>query len=136
MNGLLELKSDWSDECLRSLCAFANADGGKLILGIDDEGKILGAKNSKKLLEDIPNKINNHLGIIPKVTLNFTDGKEIISIEIPQASSQVSYRSKFYVRSGSTNQELNGDDLIRFLYSKNRISWEGIPEEKALLKKI
>lgn len=130
----LELKSDWSDGCLRSLCAFANTDGGELMLGIDDKGKILGIKNSKKLLEDIPNKINNHLGIIPKVTLNSSDGKEIISIEISSASSQVSYKSKFYVRSGSTNQELNGDDLTRFLYSKNRISWEGIPEEKASIK--
>ena len=35
----LELKSEWSDSCLRSLCAFANTDGGKLMLGIDDEGK-------------------------------------------------------------------------------------------------
>lgn len=130
----LELKSEWSDSCLRSLCAFANTDGGKLMIGIDDEGKILGIKNSKEMLEVIPNKINNHLGIIPKVTLHSSDGKEIISIEIPLASSQVSYRSKFYVRSGSTNQELNGDDLTRFLYSKNRISWEGIPEEKASIK--
>lgn len=130
----LELKSEWSDESLRSLCAFANTDGGKLILGIDDKGKILGIKNSKKLLEDIPNKINSHLGIIPKVTVNSDEGKEIISIEIPSAASQVSYKSKFYVRSGSTNQELNGDDLTRFLHSKNRISWEGIPEEKASIK--
>ena len=43
----LELKSEWSDSCLRSLCAFANTDGGKLMLGIDDEGKILmGSKGS------------------------------------------------------------------------------------------
>lgn len=120
----LELKSEWSDECLRSLCAFANTDGGKLMLGIDDEGKILGIKNSKKMLEDIPNKINNHLGIIPKVTLNSSDGKEIISIEIPSASSQVSYKSKFYVRSGSTNQELNNRQIIavKYLKGKNSIS--------------
>jgi ATP-dependent DNA helicase RecG len=33
-----EFKSSWRDEYLKVICAFANADGGKLIIGIDDKG--------------------------------------------------------------------------------------------------
>ena len=34
----VEFKSNWRDEYLRAICAFSNADGGKLIIGIDDKG--------------------------------------------------------------------------------------------------
>ena len=34
----VEFKSNWRDEYLRAICAFANVDGGKLIIGIDDKG--------------------------------------------------------------------------------------------------
>ena len=53
----IEYKSIWKDEYLRWICGFANAQGGTLIIGKDDDGKIAGVKNAKKLLEDLPNKI-------------------------------------------------------------------------------
>ena len=53
----VEFKSNWRDEYLKVICAFANADGGKLIVGVDDKGKAIGVGNAKKLLEDVPNKI-------------------------------------------------------------------------------
>ena len=62
----VEFKSNWRDEYLRAICAFANVDGGKLIIGIDDKGKPIGVGNARKLLEDVPNKIKDILGIIPK----------------------------------------------------------------------
>ena len=52
----MEFKSNWRDEYLKVICAFANADGGKLIIGIDDKGKSIGVSNAKKLLEDVPRK--------------------------------------------------------------------------------
>ncbi len=52
-----EFKSVWKDEYLKQICGFANADGGKLYIGIEDNGDVIGLKHSKKLLEDIPNKI-------------------------------------------------------------------------------
>lgn len=33
-----EFKRKWNDEYLKTLCAFANADGGKMFIGLDDEG--------------------------------------------------------------------------------------------------
>ena len=62
---ITEYKSSWRDEYLKIICAFANTDGGQLIIGVDDKGKAIGIKNSKKLLEDLPNKIRNKLGITP-----------------------------------------------------------------------
>ena len=59
-----EFKSSWRDGYLKIICAFANTEGGELIIGVDDKDIPVGVKNSKKLLENLPNKINNKLGIM------------------------------------------------------------------------
>ena len=55
----IEYKEIWKDEYLKWLCGFANAQGGTLFVGIDDNGNVVGIKNIKKLLDDLPNKINS-----------------------------------------------------------------------------
>ena len=60
----------WKDEYLKWVCGFANANGGKIFIGKNDKGEIIGIENSKKLLEDLPNKIQNHLGILCDVILH------------------------------------------------------------------
>lgn len=52
----IEWKESWRDEYLKWICGFANANGGKIIIGKDDNGIVVGLNNSKKLLEDIPKK--------------------------------------------------------------------------------
>jgi len=50
----IEYKSSWRDEFLKEICGFANAQGGTLFIGIDDKGNIVGVKNAKKMVEDLP----------------------------------------------------------------------------------
>lgn len=63
-NQNIEWKESWRDEYLKWICDFANAIGGKIYIGMDDNGKVVGVLNAKKLLEDIPNKVRDVLGII------------------------------------------------------------------------
>lgn len=65
----IEYKESWRDEYLKWVCGFANARGGRIYIGIRDDGKITGIPDSKKLLEDIPNKIRDTMGIIADVNL-------------------------------------------------------------------
>ncbi len=60
----IEWKKTWRDEYLKWICGFANAQGGKIYIGKNDKGEVVGITNSKKLLEDIPNKIKDTMGII------------------------------------------------------------------------
>ena len=131
-----EYKSNWRDEYLKVICAFANAEGGKLIIGIDDKGNPVGIKYSKKLLEDIPNKVRNKLGVIPSVEINKQKGKEIISVITSPSSVPISYDGKYYVRSGSTVMELRGNDLANFLLKKLGKTWDEYIEEKISLDDI
>ncbi|MGC9101171.1 MAG: helix-turn-helix domain-containing protein [Caldisericum sp.] len=134
-NQNVELKSRWSDDFLKTICAFANSSGGKLYIGIDDKGKIVGVNDAKKLLEDIPNKIKSKLFITPFVSIENKEGKDVIVIEVLPSTFPVFYEGKIFVRSGSTTQELTGLELSSFLIEKTGQTWDKLPsdaEEKDL----
>src|SRR5699024_5978459 len=78
-----EWKSKWKDEYLEWICGYGNAQGGKICVGCDDEGNVVGLPNARKLLEDIPNRIRDARGIIVGVNLLDEDGKEYIEIDVP-----------------------------------------------------
>jgi len=65
----IEYKSSLRNECLWWIFGFANAQGGTLYIGKDDSGAVVGVKDSKKLMEDLPNKITAILGIVCIVVL-------------------------------------------------------------------
>lgn len=58
--------TSWRDDHLKSVCAFANSDGGTLEIGRDDEGRAVGisARERRRLLEELPNKLRDLLGIV------------------------------------------------------------------------
>ncbi|MBN2322698.1 MAG: putative DNA binding domain-containing protein [Spirochaetes bacterium] len=124
----VEYKQTWRNECLKVVSAFANSDGGALVIGLDDKGNPSGLKNAKRLLEDIPNTIRNKLGIIPSVKL---DKKNIIKVDVSPSSVPISYNGKYYLRSGSTVQELRGKELADFLTRKTGVTWDEAFEDRA-----
>lgn len=63
------------------------------------------------MLEDLPNKIRSKLGITPFVREEIQNGESLLNIETPCSSFPVSCDGKFYIRAGSTTQELSGKEL-------------------------
>lgn len=123
----IEWKESWRDEYLRWVCGFANAEGGTLIIGKDDRGRVVGAANAAKLLVDLPNKIRDVLGVIADVRLTRESGKEVIEIHVDPYPSPISYKGEYHYRSGSTKQELKGAALDRFLLKKHGWTWDRVP---------
>ncbi len=81
----------------------------------------------QKLLNDIPNKVRDILGIIVDVDLNEQDGKEFLEIIVDSYSYPVSYKGQYHYRSGATKQELKGAALDQFLLRKRGLHWDGVP---------
>ncbi len=115
---------------------FCKCNGGKIFIGKNDKGEIIGLKNSKKLLEDIPNKIQNHLGIICDVILHNENEKQFIEIVVKPSEVPISYKGKYHYRSGSTKQELKGASLNEFLLKKVGKTWEEALEPQATFDDI
>ncbi len=126
-NQLVEWKESWHDDYLKWVCGFANAQGGTLIIGKDDHGNIRHLKDAKKLLELIPNKVRDILGLTVDIKHHVADYKEFIEIYIEPSPYPVSLRGKYYYRSGSTLQELKGNSLNRFLLQKQGKKWDAVP---------
>jgi ATP-dependent DNA helicase RecG len=124
-----EFKQIWKDTFLKSICAFANAQGGTLYLGINDNGEVTGLTNYAKLLEDLPNKIRNILGLIPQINHKQENNKDYIEIIVQASKTPVSFHGHFYYRSGSTIQDLTGGSLEHFLLAKRGKKWDGIIAE-------
>lgn len=127
----IEWKENWKDEHLKWICGFANSQGGKIYFGKNDTGNVSGINNSKKLLEDLPNKTRDLLGIFVDVNLHEEAGKKFIEIVVPKYEVPISYRGKYYIRSGSTIQELKGAALNEFLLKRSGQTWDAVIEKKA-----
>ena len=123
----IEWKSKWKDEYLEWICGYANAQGGKLYIGCDDEGNAVGLPNARRLMEDIPNKIRDALGIIVGVNLLEKDGREYIEISVPPYPIGISCKGIYYYRSGSTRQILTGPALEAFLLRRRGVTWDNLP---------
>jgi hypothetical protein len=122
------LSTKLEDVVVKSIAAFANGQGGTLLIGVDDEGRILGLEHDYASLSGdkdkfevhLRNILNKRLGgalVVTNVQVSFpqVDGNEICQIDITPASSPVVVTvaakngqpvEKFYVRSGNTSQDL------------------------------
>lgn len=132
----IEYKESWRDEYLKWVCGFANAQGGTIYIGVCDDGRVVGVKNAKKLLEDIPNKIQAGLGIIADVNKHTENGLDYIEIKVGPSSFPISYHGEFHYRSGATKQQLTGIALSQFIMKKTGFRWEDVTIDNLTVEEL
>ena len=126
---VVEWKESWQDKYLEWVCGYANAQGGTLYIGIDDDGNVLGLeeKTVKKLLEDIPNKITAAFGMTCNVNLKTKNKKKYIQIEIKKSKLPLNLHGRYYYRTGSVKKEITGFELTEFIIKSTETSYvEGL----------
>ena len=97
---------------------------------------MVGVADTKRLMEDIPNKIVNYLDIVADVNLLHNEDKDYIEIAVQPCNLPIAYHGIYHYRSGSTKQELKGAALQQFLLRKMGHSWDDIENERATLDDI
>ena len=126
----IEYKQSWRDEYLKWICGFANANGGIIFIGKDDNGKVVGVDEAKRLLEEIPNKVRDVLGILVDLNLHESKQGDYLEIIVEAYPNAISYKGQYHYRSGSTKQELKGSALEKFLLQKKGKRWDSVPIPK------
>ena len=128
------------DVILKSIAAFSNGEGGALLIGVDDEGEILGLENDYTSLDGDKDEFELHLrNLVNKgfgvafaasnliVTFPAVDDKEVCMIEIKRANDPQYLKTKdknnsvvekFYVRSGNSSIELPMKDIAPYVQSR------------------
>jgi predicted HTH transcriptional regulator len=92
-----EWKESWRDEYIKWICGFANAQGGTLYIGKDDRGQVVGLENSRRLLDDISNKVRDLLGILVNVNVRTEGELEYLEIVVEPYPYPVSYKGQYTV---------------------------------------
>ncbi|GHU81784.1 ATPase AAA [Clostridia bacterium] len=97
-----EFKREYVEDIKKTVIAFANTDGGELLIGVDDDGEIVGLTDTHDTLLRATNAIRD--AIRPDVTL-FTecavtelDGKQIVSVTVQRGTARPYYLSGKGVR--------------------------------------
>jgi len=119
----IEFKENYEGKGLaKEMVAFANSQGGKIILGISDSGQIKGIKTTNSLkaqIQDIARNCDPPL----KVKLEQFENLLIIKVEEvenkPYACSQ-----GFYLRNGSSSQKLSRDEILDFSIQEGKIKFD------------
>ena len=78
-----------------------------------DDGSACGVSDTKKLMEDIPNKVRDALALIVDVDLISAEGLDVIKITVPENSYPVNYKGEYHYRTGSTKQLLQRQTLYQ-----------------------
>lgn len=123
---------------LKSVSAFGNADGGKLLIGVNDSGDVLGLTSDFGTLNEggkdsfeihLRNLLNSTFGkefVATHIDVHFPviDGKEICEIDIRKSKQplycELSDKNgvkfkKFYIRSGNSSQELDIQETASYI---------------------
>src|SRR3989304_2754307 len=108
----LELKASFAEwkEIIISLVAFANRYGGKVIIGVNDEGDYNNLKVGKNTIEDFVNKVKQHTDpvLYPSINVKEFGLGEYVEIEIPESDYKPVFAfDKAYIRTGKSNIKIS-----------------------------
>ena len=131
-----EFKLIWNDNAYKTACAFANTDGGKLYIGYDNKGNLVGLRRVKEDVENLSNSIKSKLELLVSIYAGSENGKDYLEVTVPQMEQLVFYDGKVYIWVGSTNQLLEGDALVNFIIRKSRNSWDGFVEPNVSIDEL
>ena len=125
---ILEFKEEISKSFLKTVSAFSNYNGGTIIFGIDDNGKIKGIENPDKRCLDIENRINDNIFPQPNYHLEVDDLNQTISLIVnPGENKPYLYNSKAFKRNDTSTIEVDSFELTRLILEGKKINYEDLP---------
>lgn len=134
-NNNLEFKRELTDSIVKEIIAFCNTTGGTIILGYDDNGKVVGLKNAKEDLDRLSSKINDSIepsvNFLVSSRIEIEENKEIIVVEVLRGTNKPYYiKSKgmtidgVFVRLGATVQHATRETIKEMIVESSGISFE------------
>ena len=118
----IEFKESLNSSIGKEICAFANASGGKIILGVKDDGAIKGfnlTNKDKSQIQDIARNMDPSLHlIIEKIS-------DVAIINVPEGKEKpYTVNGHFYLRQGANSQQLKRDEIRRLFQKENLIRFD------------
>lgn len=120
------------------IVAFANFEGGTILIGVDDSGELKGCTRAD-IEEFVVNICRNNVrpSMIPIIEKITVDKKNIVAVSIPRGDTAYSTnRGLYYIRVGSTKQVPTQQELLRLFQKRNMLQFDETPVIKASANSI
>ncbi|HDS63999.1 MAG TPA: ArsR family transcriptional regulator [Methanofollis liminatans] len=123
----IEFKRSPTKTIHHEIAALANADGGNLIIGVDDNGAIVGT-DVKNALEIITSTIQS---VVPppriathKIAVN---DRDVLVVEVEKGASLCSVGGVVYIRIGTGVRPLSVQEILMLSSELGTVAWDGAP---------
>ena len=130
----LEFKQSFDRETIETVCAFANAEDGKIIVGVSDKGQIDGLSVSDETIQSYINQIKTQTepGLIVDIDTKKIDNKRILVIDVGEFPVKpVSCKGRYYQRKSNSNHQLNLTEIANLHLQSLQLSWDSYPAHDA-----
>jgi ATP-dependent DNA helicase RecG len=111
----------------RNVCAFANAQGGTILVGVAEDGRVVGVPERDQFMEKVRHLITTHLSpqlSVSIVPLDIT-GKDLVAIDVPQGANRpYTWSRTIYVRAGEEVRAADRNAIIAMLSKPSFVLWE------------
>ena len=118
----LEFKKGFTNSIGREICAFANSTGGRILLGVDDDGCVVGHNSTnaeKSRIQDIARNMD------PSFSVDITCVKGMTIISVPDGKDKpYAVHGHFYVRIGSNSQQLKREEILLFFQQQGHVKFD------------
>ena len=120
----------------KTVCGFLNAEGGSLLIGVDDSGSVLGLRNDMRTLGDrasrdgyelfLRQRLDTDLSIstaaVVKIGFGHAAGADVCVVSVAPSGKPVFAKpregghdpTEFWVRVGNATKQLHGDDMLEY----------------------
>lgn len=136
---VLELKSRFGkvEDIGEVACAFANARGGTIYIGIADDGKVLGIGEEE--LDEAQRAVSESIYAVQpyvphKILLETMEDKRVLLVKVERLPDNTlcSYKGRVFIRSGTVNRRLDGKALQDVLASRSIVRCDEVPSSAGI----
>lgn len=133
----IELKKEYVKDILKTVIAFANTSGGKIYIGIDDDGNLLGVQRIDndilKLSNSIRDSIKPDITLFTSIFVEKIDSKDIIVVDVQKGASSPYYLSEkgirpsgVYVRQGASSVPATDAAILKMIRDTDGDNFEDL----------
>jgi ATP-dependent DNA helicase RecG len=109
----------------REICAFANTSGGRILVGVSDEGVMTGVANANRAKSEIQNVARS---MDPPLGLEIESVGDVLVVTVPSGREKpYSANGKFYLRDAATCQQMARDEIREFFFKEGSVRFDEQP---------
>ena len=121
----IEFKRSLRSDLGRDICAFANAAGGAILLGVEDDGRVLGVRGHQRLKPRIQSVARS---VEPPVGVEVESIGEVLCVRVPaQRGKPYSYDGRFFIREGASSRQMSRDEIGDFFFAEGVVRLDESP---------